>query len=201
MIALNGSPLGAGAAFAAVFAASLGNGGSYDDIAPGVEIFRGTREARQPEPRRRHRPRAARQRSGSDRHQLGLSLARLSRHGRRQGQSSTWSCRKAASPMAASTARRSRPTPPIRTPPSCGRNGCIRMRVSCCSSPATPIRRAMPISPRRTSIPASLSAKLPPAAPYARGQVRDAGPGGQGAEDPCRAVAADGEDLSFMPTD
>jgi putative spermidine/putrescine transport system substrate-binding protein len=39
MIALNGSPLGAGAAFAAVFAASLGNGGSYDDIAPGVAYF------------------------------------------------------------------------------------------------------------------------------------------------------------------
>jgi putative spermidine/putrescine transport system substrate-binding protein len=39
MIALNGSPLGAGAAFAAVFAASLGNGGSYDDISPGIEYF------------------------------------------------------------------------------------------------------------------------------------------------------------------
>jgi putative spermidine/putrescine transport system substrate-binding protein len=39
MIALNGSPLGAGAAFAAVFAASLGNGGSLDDIAPGVQYF------------------------------------------------------------------------------------------------------------------------------------------------------------------
>ncbi|WP_284946954.1 ABC transporter substrate-binding protein [Acidisoma cladoniae] len=39
MVALNGSPLGAGAAFAAVFAASLGNGGSYDDIEPGVAYF------------------------------------------------------------------------------------------------------------------------------------------------------------------
>lgn len=39
MIALNGSPLGAGAAFAAVFAASLGNGGSFDDIKPGIEFF------------------------------------------------------------------------------------------------------------------------------------------------------------------
>ncbi len=39
MIALNGNPLGASAAFGAVFAASLGNGGSYDDIAPGVEFF------------------------------------------------------------------------------------------------------------------------------------------------------------------
>jgi putative spermidine/putrescine transport system substrate-binding protein len=39
MIALNGSPLGAAAAFAAVFAASLANGGSHDDIAPGVAFF------------------------------------------------------------------------------------------------------------------------------------------------------------------
>jgi putative spermidine/putrescine transport system substrate-binding protein len=39
MIALNGSPLGAGAAFAAVFAAALGNGGSYDNIEPGVRYF------------------------------------------------------------------------------------------------------------------------------------------------------------------
>ena len=39
MIALNGNPLGAGAAFGAVFAAALGNGGSYDDIGPGVEFF------------------------------------------------------------------------------------------------------------------------------------------------------------------
>lgn len=39
MIALNGSPLGAAAAFSAVFAASIANGGSFDDIAPGVHYF------------------------------------------------------------------------------------------------------------------------------------------------------------------
>ena len=39
MVALNGNPLGAGAAFSAVFAASLANGGSYDDIEPGIEFF------------------------------------------------------------------------------------------------------------------------------------------------------------------
>jgi putative spermidine/putrescine transport system substrate-binding protein len=39
MVAMNGNPLGAGAAFAAVFAAALANGGSYDDIAPGIEFF------------------------------------------------------------------------------------------------------------------------------------------------------------------
>jgi putative spermidine/putrescine transport system substrate-binding protein len=39
MIALNGSPTGAAAAFAAVFAASLANGGSLDDIGPGIAFF------------------------------------------------------------------------------------------------------------------------------------------------------------------
>jgi putative spermidine/putrescine transport system substrate-binding protein len=39
MIALNGNPLGASAAFGAVFAAALANGGSYDNIEPGVEFF------------------------------------------------------------------------------------------------------------------------------------------------------------------
>ena len=39
MVALNGNPLGAGAAFGAVFAAALGNGGSFDNIEPGVEFF------------------------------------------------------------------------------------------------------------------------------------------------------------------
>lgn len=39
MVALNGSPAGAAAAFAAVYAAALGNGGSLDDIEPGIEWF------------------------------------------------------------------------------------------------------------------------------------------------------------------
>jgi len=39
MVALNGSPLGAGAAFAGVFAASLSHGGSLDNMLPGVEFF------------------------------------------------------------------------------------------------------------------------------------------------------------------
>jgi putative spermidine/putrescine transport system substrate-binding protein len=39
MITLNGDPREAGAAFAAVMAASLANGGSFDDIMPGIEYF------------------------------------------------------------------------------------------------------------------------------------------------------------------
>lgn len=39
MVALNGSPLGASAAFSAVVAAALANGGSLDNIMPGIEYF------------------------------------------------------------------------------------------------------------------------------------------------------------------
>ncbi len=39
MVAIGGSPLKAGEAFGSVFAAALANGGSFDDIAPGIEFF------------------------------------------------------------------------------------------------------------------------------------------------------------------
>ncbi|MFE2726945.1 ABC transporter substrate-binding protein [Kitasatospora sp. NPDC059327] len=39
MVALNGDPTTAGSAFAGVFAAALANGGSFDDISPGVAFF------------------------------------------------------------------------------------------------------------------------------------------------------------------
>jgi putative spermidine/putrescine transport system substrate-binding protein len=39
MVALGGSPLQAGEAFAAVFAAALANGGSLDNILPGIQYF------------------------------------------------------------------------------------------------------------------------------------------------------------------
>jgi putative spermidine/putrescine transport system substrate-binding protein len=39
MVALNGDPTQAGAAFAGVFAASLANGGSFDNIQPGIDFF------------------------------------------------------------------------------------------------------------------------------------------------------------------
>ncbi len=39
MVSINGDPRSAGDAFAAVFAAALANGGSLDDITPGVEFY------------------------------------------------------------------------------------------------------------------------------------------------------------------
>jgi len=44
-VALNGDPTQAGAAFSGVVMAALGNGGSADDIAPGVEFFAQLKEA------------------------------------------------------------------------------------------------------------------------------------------------------------
>jgi len=45
LVALNGDPRQSGAAFAAVVAASLANGGSFDDILPGIEFFARLKEA------------------------------------------------------------------------------------------------------------------------------------------------------------
>ena len=39
MVGMSGNPLGSGAAFGGVFAASLATGGSYDDIEPGIQFF------------------------------------------------------------------------------------------------------------------------------------------------------------------
>ncbi|MET9616809.1 ABC transporter substrate-binding protein [Kitasatospora indigofera] len=39
MVALTGEPVTAGSAFAAVYAAALANGGSFDDIQPGIDFF------------------------------------------------------------------------------------------------------------------------------------------------------------------
>jgi putative spermidine/putrescine transport system substrate-binding protein len=44
-VALNGDPTQAGAAFAGVFMAALGNGGSADDIKPGVDFFQQLKKA------------------------------------------------------------------------------------------------------------------------------------------------------------
>ena len=43
-VALNGDPTAAGAAFSGVVMASVANGGSADDIAPGVDFFKSSRK-------------------------------------------------------------------------------------------------------------------------------------------------------------
>ncbi len=67
-VALNGDPTEAGAGFSGVVMASVANGGSADDIAPGVDYFAKLKDAGnflpgRPRPRRRSSP--ARPRSSS----------------------------------------------------------------------------------------------------------------------------------------
>ncbi len=44
-VALNGNPTKAGSAFGGVFAAALANGGSFDDIQPGLDFFKKLKDA------------------------------------------------------------------------------------------------------------------------------------------------------------
>jgi putative spermidine/putrescine transport system substrate-binding protein len=44
-VALNGSPLSSGSAVAGVFSASIGNGGSLNDIGPGIDYFKRLKDA------------------------------------------------------------------------------------------------------------------------------------------------------------
>jgi putative spermidine/putrescine transport system substrate-binding protein len=44
-VAINGNPTQAGAAFAAVYAAALANGGTFDNIQPGLDFFKKLKEA------------------------------------------------------------------------------------------------------------------------------------------------------------
>ena len=53
-VALNGNPTQAAAAFSGVWAAALANGGSLDDIGPGIDYFKKVKERRQLQPGRGH---------------------------------------------------------------------------------------------------------------------------------------------------
>ncbi|MFC5818432.1 ABC transporter substrate-binding protein [Nonomuraea harbinensis] len=44
-VALNGNPTKSGSAFAGVYAASIANGGSFDDIQPGIDFFKKLKDA------------------------------------------------------------------------------------------------------------------------------------------------------------
>ena len=75
-VALNGDPRESGSAFAAVFAASVANGGSLDDIQPGIDFFAELKDIRQLHPGRRHAGNG-RQRPDSGHDRLGLPADRL----------------------------------------------------------------------------------------------------------------------------
>jgi len=127
-VALNGDPTQAGAAFSGVMMVALTQGGSADDIAPGVEFFRKLKHAGNFLPldltRRPSSP--ARPRSSLTGTTSMPPWPKSSRHGK-------LSCRRVTrSP--ASTSRRSTRTHPIRRRRGCGRSSSTATRARTCSS-------------------------------------------------------------------
>ena len=106
LVALNGDPREAGAAFAAVMAASIANGGSADDIMPGIEFFAelkasGNLGGTDVDPGDRAVGRDA------DRHRLELQRARSGRRSSKKPASRSRPTSRPTACTAASTARAS----------------------------------------------------------------------------------------------
>jgi putative spermidine/putrescine transport system substrate-binding protein len=132
MVAIGGSPLKAGEAFGSVYAAALANGGSFDNIAPGIDFFGKLNSAGNFNPVKCD--------TGTVVTGQTPIVTSPSATGPPAKPTSTCCFPKARHPTATSTARRSAPTPRTRTPPSCGWNTSIATRVSSASSRATRIR-------------------------------------------------------------
>ena len=124
-VALNGNPLTSSSAVSGVFAAALANGGSLNNVGPGIDFFRKLEGGRQLHPGGRH---AADGRLGpdADRDRLGLPQPRLPEGVPGGATGGPWSPPTASTDR--TTARRS--APPHRT----------RTRRGCGWSSSTPIR-------------------------------------------------------------
>ena len=83
-VALNGDPTKSGSAFGGVFAAALANGGSLDDIQPGLDFFHKLKKNGNFNPVRVH-PGHRREGRDADQHRLGLPQRRLRQRVRGQG--------------------------------------------------------------------------------------------------------------------
>jgi putative spermidine/putrescine transport system substrate-binding protein len=118
-VAIDGNPTQTGSAFAAVAAASLANGGSLNNIAPGVSYFKSLKAA------------------GNFVPVEGTTCWRP--RSRRSTRTSRSSSRRTAFTPATTTRRsaRARPTP---RPPGCGRSTCTRPPARTCSCRARPGR-------------------------------------------------------------
>ena len=128
---LNGSPLTSGSAFAGVFAAALANGGSLDNIAPGIDFFAELQERRQLHRRRRHarrRSRRARRRSRSTGTTCNSRTANEFPRPDHMGGARS----RATAASANTTARRSTRPHRTRGRRACGRSSSTRTRASSC---------------------------------------------------------------------
>ena len=127
-VALNGNPTQAAAAFSGVWAAALANGGSLDDIGPGIDFFAAAQGGRQLQPGRDH-PGDDPERRDPDRDRLGLPQRRPHRDPRRARASTGRSPSPATACSAATTARRSASSPRTRPRRGCGRSSSTATRA------------------------------------------------------------------------
>ena len=146
-VALNGDPTQAGAAFSGVLMVALSQGGSVDDIAPGVEFFRKLKESGNFLP---VDPTPATIESGQTPVVIDWNYLNAARD-QRSCRAGRCSCRRTRS-SPATTTRRSTRTRRIPPPPGCGRS----------SSTAT---RA------RTSTPQAGSGRCAPTACFGAGTI------------------------------
>ena len=154
-VALNGDPTQAGAAFSGVLMVALSQGGSADDIAPGVEFFGKLKQAGNFLP---VDPTPATIESGQtpvviDWDYLNAQRPRSCRPGR-------WSSRRTPS-SPATTTRRSTRTRRIRRPRGCGRSSSTATRGRTCSPQAACGRCAPTTMMQAGTIDKAVVEKLP----------------------------------------
>ena len=162
-VALNGDPTEAGAAFSGVMMAAIANGGSADDIAPGVDFFGELKDAGNFLP---VDPTPATIESGQT--PVVIDWDYLNAAETRQA-SPTW---KVVVPgrgrrRPATTSRRSTPTRRTRPPPGCGRSSSTATRARTSGSRAAPVRSA----PTRWRRPAPSTQALYDALPEVDGHA------------------------------
>ena len=135
-VALNGDPTQAGAAFSGVVMASLANGGSADDIAPGVDYFKQLKDAGNFLP---VDPTSATIESG----QTPVVIDWDYLNAAESPKLARWKVVVPTTPWSpATTSRRSTRTRRTRPPPGCGRSSSTATRARTSGSPAAPGRCA-----------------------------------------------------------
>ena len=166
-VALNGNPTQAGAAFGGVWAASLANGGSLDDIGPGIDFFVKLKKAGNFNPVE-ITPATIQNGETPISHRLGLRQRRPGRASCRGRASTGRSTSRPTACSAASTTRPSASSRRTRPPPGCGRSSSTATRARTSGSRAAPARSGC----RRCRRPAPPTPTALKALPAGRGHRR-----------------------------
>ena len=136
-VALNGDPTQAGAAFNGVVAAALGNGGSADDIAKGVDFFGQLKKAGNFLP---VDPTPATIESGQTPVVFDWDYLNVAQGAKLKGKVDWKTVVPRTRWSAPTTSRRSAPTRRTPRPPGCGRSSSTATRARTCGSRAAPAR-------------------------------------------------------------